>query len=399
MKDYMKGLVTGLICGILSVSAGIYIGLRASAPEGLIFHYPKSGLLSDSGRAEKLGYIEKIVDTGFLYDIDPDDLADGMYAGLMAGLKDPYSRYYTADEYEEETTVSEGNYSGVGIVMTMNAEGSVDITRVYEGSPAERAGILAGDVITAVDGLPVKGLTLSDVAGLIRNTGKDSAEFTIQRGEETLSYTVAIERVEIPAVTGQMLDESGTGYIRISEFTGVAPDQYEKIMASLKEQGLQKLIVDLRDNPGGYVTSVCDILRKILPEGVIFYTEDKNGNRTEETCDGKNELGLPLCVLVNENSASASEIFAGAVKDYGTGTLVGTTTFGKGVVQSIIGLNDGSAVKLTISEYFTPDGNKIHEIGITPDVVCEAGEEGFPETPDPEKDPQLLRAMEILDET
>ena len=399
MKDYIKGLVTGLVCGILSVSAGIYIGLRTSAPEGLIFHYPKSGLLSDSGRAEKLGYIEKIVDTGFLYDIDPDDLADGMYAGLMAGLKDPYSRYYTADEYEEETTVSEGNYSGVGIVMTMNAEGSVDITRVYEGSPAERAGILAGEVITAVDGLPVKGRTLSEVAGLIRKTGKDSAEFTIQRGEETLSYTVAIERVEIPAVTGQMLDESGTGYIRISEFTGVAPDQYEKIMASLKEQGLQKLIVDLRDNPGGYVTSVCDILRKILPEGVIFYTEDKNGNRTEETCDGKHELGLPLCVLINENSASASEIFAGAVKDYGTGTLVGTTTFGKGVVQSIIGLNDGSAVKLTISEYFTPDGNKIHEIGITPDVVCEAGEEGALEAPDPEKDPQLQRAMEILDET
>ena len=398
MKDYIKGLVTGLVCGILSVTAGIYIGLRTSAPDGLIFHYPKDGLLSDAGRAEKLGYIEEIVNSGFLYDIDEDDLADGVYAGLMAGLQDPYSRYYTAEQYEEETTVSEGNYSGVGIVMTMNTDGTVDITRVYEGSPAERAGVLAGDVITEIDGLPVKGLTLSDVAGMIRNSGKDSTDITVLRGEETLSFTVSIERVEIPAVTGQML-ENGTGYVRIAEFTGVAPDQYEKIMASLKEQGLQKLIVDLRDNPGGYVTSVCTILRTILPEGVIFYTEDKNGNRTEETCDGKNELGLPLCVLVNENSASASEIFAGAVKDYEAGTLVGTTTFGKGVVQSIIGLNDGSAVKLTISEYFTPDGNKIHEIGITPDVVCEAGEEGALEAPDPEKDPQLRRAMEILDET
>ena len=398
MKDYIKGLVTGLVCGILSVTAGIYIGLRTSAPDGLIFHYPKDGLLSDAGRAEKLGYIEEIVNSGFLYDIDEDDLADGVYAGLMAGLQDPYSRYYTAEQYEEETTVSEGNYSGVGIVMTMNTDGTVDITRVYEGSPAERAGVLAGDVITEIDGLPVKGLTLSDVAGMIRTSGKDSTDITVLRGEETLSFTVSIERVEIPAVTGQML-ENGTGYVRIAEFTGVAPDQYEKIMASLKEQGLQKLIVDLRDNPGGYVTSVCTILRTILPEGVIFYTEDKNGNRTEETCDGKNELGLPLCVLVNENSASASEIFAGAVKDYEAGTLVGTTTFGKGVVQSIIGLNDGSAVKLTISEYFTPDGNKIHEIGITPDVVCEAGEEGALEAPDPEKDPQLQRAMEILDET
>ena len=398
MKDYIKGLVTGLVCGILSVTTGIYIGLRTSAPDGLIFHYPKDGLLSDAGRAEKLGYIEEIVNSGFLYDIDEDDLADGVYAGLMAGLQDPYSRYYTAEQYEEETTVSEGNYSGVGIVMTMNTDGTVDITRVYEGSPAERAGVLAGDVITEIDGLPVKGLTLSDVAGMIRNSGKDSTDITVLRGEETLSFTVSIERVEIPAVTGQML-ENGTGYVRIAEFTGVAPDQYEKIMASLKEQGLQKLIVDLRDNPGGYVTSVCTILRTILPEGVIFYTEDKNGNRTEETCDGKNELGLPLCVLVNENSASASEIFAGAVKDYEAGTLVGTTTFGKGVVQSIIGLNDGSAVKLTISEYFTPDGNKIHEIGITPDVVCEAGEEGALEAPDPEKDPQLRRAMEILDET
>ena len=160
------------------------------------YHHPKDGLLSDAGRAEKLGYIEEIVNSGFLYDIDEDDLADGVYAGLMAGLQDPYSRYYTAEQYEEETTVSEGNYSGVGIVMTMNTDGTVDITRVYEGSPAERAGVLAGDVITEIDGLPVKGLTLSDVAGMIRNSGKDSTDITVLRGEETLSFTVSIERVK-----------------------------------------------------------------------------------------------------------------------------------------------------------------------------------------------------------
>ena len=395
MKDYWKGLMIGMVCGILSVSAGIAIAYRTSSGGKLFSLYSSEGVLSDAGHVQKLDYIEGLIDRDYLYDVDQEAVEEGIYAGMIAGLQDPYSRYYTSEQYKEESISSEGNYSGVGIVMEMGADGIVTIVQVYEGSPAEREGILSGDVITAVDGNDVSGMDLSEVADLVRNTGKDSVTLTLHREEDTLEITVPLEKIEIPSVSAEMLDDE-TGYIRITEFTGVAADQYLKAFESLSGQGLEKLVVDLRNNPGGYVTTVCDILRHILPEGVIFYTEDKDGNRVEETCDGKNRLEIPLCVLVNENSASASEIFAGSVKDYGAGTLVGTTTYGKGVVQSIIPLTDGSAVKLTNAEYFTPLGNKIHKIGITPDVVCGEGEESFREDLEHEKDVQLQKALEIL---
>ena len=185
--------------------------------------------------------------------------------------------------------------------------------------------------------------------------------------EDAMEITVQITDVELPSVFHEMLDQK-IGYIRITEFKGVTCEQYKTAFTDLKDQGMERLIVDLRDNPGGLLDQVCDILREILPEGLIVYTEDKDGNREEETCDGKNELQIPLAVLVNESSASASEIFAGAVQDYGIGTIVGTTTYGKGVVQSIRQLSDGSAVKLTVANYYTPKGNNINKTGIKPDI-------------------------------
>ena len=188
--------------------------------------------------------------------------------------------------------------------------------------------------------------------------------------EDAMEITVPVTDVELPSVFHEMLD-SKIGYIRITQFTGVTGEQYQEAFDDLQKQGMEKMIVDLRDNPYGLVNSVCKKKKKILPEGLIVYTEDKNGKREEETCDGKNELTMPLAVLVNGNSASASEIFAGAVKDYGIGTIVGTTTYGKGVVQTIQPLTDGSAVKITIAKYFTPKGNDINKKGITPDVEAE----------------------------
>ena len=188
-----------------------------------------------------------------------------------------------------------------------------------------------------------------------------------------------------------------TGYIRISEFTGVTPEQYEKAFSNLKDQGMEELVIDLRNNPGGLLTSVCDVLNNILPEGLIVYTEDKYGNRQEEYSDGKNPLDMPLAVLVNEGSASASEIFAGAVQDYGIGTIVGTTTYGKGVVQAVHQLEDGSAVKLTVSNYYTPKGNSINEVGIQPDVEVKLDTELLnKEEISHEEDNQLQEALEIL---
>ena len=261
---------------------------------------------------------------------------------------------------------------GIGAVLQKEDGGGAKVVQLYEGGPGEQAGLKTGDVIKAVDGTDVTEKETSDIASMVRDSDKDFVTLTIQREDEekTQNIKVEIRDVEIQTVSHEML-VGDTGYIRISEFSEVTSDQYKKAFADLKDQGMKKLVVDLRDNPGGLLTAVCGVFRQILPEGLIVYTEDKNGKREEETCDGKNELTMPLAVLVNGNSASASEIFAGAVKDYGIGTIVGTTTYGKGVVQTIQPLTDGSAVKITIAKYFTPKGNDINKKGITPDVEAE----------------------------
>ena len=318
---------------------------------------------------------------------------------MIYGLGDPYSRYYTAKEYQEENTSSQGSYVGIGVVMQENKEGGVQIVQCYEGGPGEAAGLKEGDVVSAVDGQDITESSVSEVASMIRDSDAENVILTVHRenADEPLTITVPITDVELPSVFHEML-EPKIGYIRITEFKGVTEEQYTTAFQDLKDQGMEKMIVDLRDNPGGLLDSVCDILRQILPEGLIVYTEDKNGNREEETCDGKNALDIPLAVLVNENSASASEIFAGAVKDYGIGTIVGTTTYGKGIVQSIRTLSDGSAVKLTVSKYYTPKGNNIHKTGITPDVEEKLDSNLLNKSDySHEEDNQLQRAIQVLE--
>ena len=350
-------------------------------------------------RVQKLEYLEELIDTYYLEDKDEDELAEGLYAGLIYGLGDPYSRYYTAKEYQEENTSSQGSYVGIGVVMQENKEGGVQIVQCYEGGPGEAAGLKEGDVVSAVDGQDITESSVSEVASMIRDSDAENVILTVHRenADEPLTITVPITDVELPSVFHEML-EPKIGYIRVTEFKGVTEEQYTTAFQDLKDQGMEKMIVDLRDNPGGLLDSVCDILRQILPEGLIVYTEDKNGNREEETCDGKNALDIPLAVLVNENSASASEIFAGAVKDYGIGTIVGTTTYGKGIVQSIRTLSDGSAVKLTVSKYYTPKGNNIHKTGITPDVEEKLDSNLLNKSDySHEEDNQLQRAIQVLE--
>lgn len=361
-KSFWKGAVLGALLA-LCLAAGTEAGyqwLRAPL---------KDSVLSDKSHVEKLEYLEGLIDRVYLEEKDTQELAEGMYAGLVYGLGDPYSRYYTKEEYQEETNNTEGSYVGIGVAIQKNLEGGVMIAQCYEGGPGEAAGLKEGDVISAVDGQDVTQLETMDVVSLIQKNDTGSTVLTIHREDvkDPLEITVAITDVELPSVFWEMLEED-TGYIRISEFKGVTAQQFEKAFLELSGEGMESLVVDLRNNPGGLLTSVCDVLRQILPEGLIVYTEDKYGKREEFTCDGETPLSIPLAVLVNENSASASEIFAGAVQDYAIGTIVGNTTFGKGVVQNIRTLSDGSAVKLTASQYFTPKGNNIHNVGIKPDV-------------------------------
>lgn len=384
---YVKGVATGVV---LTVLAGG--GIKA------VQYCRSNEILSDLAFTQKIKYLENMIDEEYLGEISTDKLEEGVYAGLIYGLGDVYSRYYTKDEYEQESVTTEGSYVGIGVAMQKYTAGGVQIVECYKGSTAEEAGIKVDDVITAINGEDITDTELQDVVSMIKDNEDKDVVLTVQRkGEDTQEITVKVSNVELPSVFGEMLDEN-TGYIQITEFKGVTVEQYEAVFADLKEQGMERLVVDLRDNPGGLLNVVCDILRDILPEGLIVYTEDKNGNRSEETCDGKNPLDMPLAVLVNGNSASASEIFAGAVKDYGIGTIVGTTTYGKGVVQSIRQLSDGSAVKLTIANYYTPKGNSINKTGIQPDVEMELSPELLnQEEITHEEDNQLQAALNSLD--
>ena len=384
---YVKGVATGVV---LTVLAGG--GIKA------VQYCRSDEILLDLAFTQKIKYLENMIDEEYLGEISTDKLEEGVYAGLIYGLGDVYSRYYTKDEYEQESVTTEGSYVGIGVAMQKYTAGGVQIVECYKGSTAEEAGIKVDDVITAINGEDITDTELQDVVSMIKDNEDKDVVLTVQRkGEDTQEITVKVSNVELPSVFGEMLDEN-TGYIQITEFKGVTVEQYEAVFADLKEQGMERLVVDLRDNPGGLLNVVCDILRDILPEGLIVYTEDKNGNRSEETCDGKNLLDMPLAVLVNGNSASASEIFAGAVKDYGIGTIVGTTTYGKGVVQSIRQLSDGSAVKLTIANYYTPKGNSINKTGIQPDVEVELSPELLnQEEITHEEDNQLQEALNSLD--
>jgi len=337
-----------------------------------------------------------------LDEIDREEVESWMYKGLVAGLGDTYAAYYTKEELEKTEEASSGAYNGIGAVMTQNRTTGMEvIVRCYEGTPSAESGLLPGDILYSVNDTQVTGMDLTEVVSMIKTEQGDTVKIEVAReGEEDyLSFDVPRAPIEVPTVEYEMLDGK-IGYIEIVEFDTVTEAQFSNALADLEEQGMEKLIIDLRNNPGGVLGTVCNMLEQILPKGLIVYTEDKNGNRTEYKSDGSHEFKKPLAVLVNGNSASASEIFAGAVKDYGIGTLVGTKTFGKGIVQRIISLNDGTGIKLTVAKYFTPKGNDIHQVGIEPDVEVELDEALKQKvTIEKSEDNQLQKAIEILGQT
>lgn len=389
---FRKGFILGIVCTLIIGGGGLKIYDVVQSNER------NQGAVTDSF-VQKAKYIEETVKESYTGDIDDEQMEEYMYKGMMASLGDPYSAYYTSEEYEELTTETTGSYEGIGVVMQQDVNtGEVKVVRCYEGAPGEKAGLLPEDVLVEVNGESVSGMELSEVVDKVKSSQDQVAHLTIAReGEsEYLEIDVHLEEVNIPVVQSEMLEDN-IGYIALYEFTEQTEPQYMEAFEALKDQGMERLIIDVRNNPGGLLTSVCDILEDILPEGLIVYTEDKNGEREEYACDGENELDIPLAVLVNGNSASASEIFAGAIQDYSKGTIVGTTTFGKGIVQSLIPFNDGSAIKTTTAKYYTPSGKCIHGTGIQPDVEVELSEGLKQETSiSHEEDNQLQKAIEVV---
>lgn len=357
-----------------------------------------AGSMIGDDTVEKLETLESVIDKYYYRDedIDPDAMIEGMYAGLVNSLGDPYSVYYTAEQWQEMIAETEGIYYGIGAYVSLdNTTGFAKISGVIANTPAEESGLRENDIIYMVDGETTQGLDLSEVVSRIKGDEGTSVRLTIYREGESDYLEIDIKRrkIESPTINYEMYD-NGIGYIQITEFDEVTSDQFAEALAVIKGSKAKGLILDLRSNPGGSLPVVVDIARSILPEGLIVYTEDKYGKRDEYKCDGRKELDIPLVVLVNGNSASASEILAGAIKDYGKGTLIGTTTFGKGIVQRILPLTDGTAIKLTISSYYTPNGNNIHGIGIEPDIVCEFDADAYY---DEGVDNQLERAKQEIE--
>jgi carboxyl-terminal processing protease len=346
----------------------------------------------------KLQEIRTLIDRYYLEDVDDDELEAYTYKGLVAGLGDPYSAYYTKEEYEEVVESNQGIFSGIGAVLQKDTDtGAVQVVRTIKGGPAEKAGVKSGDILYKIEGEEISSdEDLSSVVSKVKGEEGTTVKLTFLRDGKEMDYDIKRKRIETPTVEYEMLADS-IGYIQITEFDEITVDQFEEAMTALKNKGMKKLVIDLRDNPGGLLTSVVQIADMILPKGMIVYTEDKNGKKEEYKATSEESFDQPIAVLINENSASASEILAGAIQDYKAGTLVGTTSYGKGIVQNIMKLSDGSALKLTISSYYTPNGRNIHKKGIDPDVEVELDESLKDKSEiEKEEDNQLQQAIKVL---
>ena len=403
-KSFLGGIVTGVLAAALILS-GVFMGRSAwnlfqasraqEAASQSAAENTGSDTVANQRTMDKLKLLEDTIGKYYLESVDEQTLEKGVYDGLVKALGDPYSVYYSAEELKELQDKTEGIYYGIGAYIGNDADTSLPrLTGIIEGTPAQESGLRAGDLLYKVDGEEVQGLELTQVVSKVKGEEGTTVHLTIIREGESdyLEIDVVRRKVESPTVNQKMLDNN-IGYIQITEFDTVTLDQFTEALAVCRGSGMKGLILDLRGNPGGNLSTVCDIAREILPKGLIVYTEDKNGKRTEYTCDGTNQIKEPLVVLVDSGSASASEILAGAIKDYGIGTLVGTTTFGKGIVQRIISLSDGSAVKLTVSNYYTPNGNNIHKIGIAPDIEEKFDGEAYYNDG---VDNQLNKAIEVM---
>ena len=403
---FFGGLVIGMLVTALLASTVFlcvrvygYVAEKKQASEQIAQQEAAPDKIVDTQLMTKLSNLEQIIDIYYYQDdVDATALENGIYKGLLDAVGDPYTVYYTEEEIRNLMEQTQGIYYGIGCYVGLDeTTNCTKVVNAIPGTPAEEAGLRADDIIYEVNGVSTYDMDLNSVVALIKGEEGTKVTLTIYRQGEPDYLYIDVERrkVESPTVEYEML-EDGMAYIQITEFDDVTVDQFADALATVKGSDMEGLIIDLRANPGGSLDAVVEIAGMLLPEGLIVYTEDKYGERAEYTCDGKREFEYPLVVLVDGNSASASEILAGAVQDYGMGKLVGTTTFGKGIVQRVVNLSDGSAVKITVSSYYTPKGRNIQGIGIEPDVECKFdgeayyGEEKF--------DNQLDKAKQVLAE-
>lgn len=392
-NGYLKGFLSGVIVIVFACAILFAAGSMRDRSNGVG--------LDLAPVFEKMKEIQAQIDSRFYFDEDLQRAEDYIYKGMIAGLDDTYSQYMTPSEYEALKRASDGDYVGIGATVQQDKDTYVtEILSLTQGGPAERAGLHAGDLILAVDGEDVTQMDLNEIIS-DHILGEEGTSVTVRIGRpetgEELDFTIQREPVITQTVEHQMLDPE-TGYLKITEFDGVTPDQFKEAADDLIAQGAKRMVYDLRDNPGGNLDAVIDVLDYIVSDGLIVYTEDKNGETLDEYYgEDEHEIDLPSVVLVNGNSASAAEVFSSAMRDYGRAQLVGEQTFGKGIVQHLIELGDGSALKLTVSAYFTKSGTPIQGVGLTPDVIVEMEPLGTDVPMTPQSDKQLKAALDLLD--
>lgn len=343
-----------------------------------------------SGLEYTLTMFRKELEEKYIGEINDEELIDGAMKGYVSALGDPYTVYYTKKEMEDIMQETNGNYVGIGIYMILDTEkNAISIVSPIENSPAEEAGILPGDIITKVDGVQYTGEQMDEASEKIKGEPGTKVKLEILRGTETINLELTRRKVLISHIVTKKLEDN-IGYIAISDFEGGCADEFKTKYQELEKQGIKKLIIDLRNNGGGIVDEAIKIANMMTEkDSTLLITVDKNEKEEITKSKDKKAITMPIVILMNQYTASASEILAGALRDNNVATLVGTTTYGKGVIQTLHSLSDGSGLKITTNQYYTPNHNAINKIGITPDIKVELSDK---------EDNQLQKAIQVIKE-
>ena len=417
-KKFFLGIFVGIVVMVFLIAGLFELALESRTVRMLLFDTVKemSTISSEeeaertdttSGAAiewskvsEKEEAIYNTIDDYYLNEIDNDKIQNGIYKGMVDSLGDPYTVYYNSEEYKQFTSSSSGTYSGIGVAVSQNVTtGAITIVKTFKKGSGEKEGMKPGDVIYKVEGKKIEGLELSKVVSMIKGEEGTFVKVTVLRDGKEIEFNLERKKLEVDTVNYRMEDRSGKkiGYISVSEFDEVTASQFKSAISELSKEGMEGLVIDLRDNPGGLLDVTCEMLDRMIKKGLLVYTVDKYGKRVDEDATDSDSFDKPVAILVNGNSASASEVFSGAMKDYKAATLVGTKTFGKGIVQSIVPFGDGTAMKVTVSKYYTPNGVNIHGTGIEPDVVVELSKDATKSGKyDRKYDNQLDKALDVV---
>ena len=417
-KKFFLGIFVGIVVMVFLIAGLFELALESRTVRMLLFDTVKemstisseeeaertdttSGAAIDWSKvSEKEEAIYNTIDDYYLNEIDNDKIQNGIYKGMVDSLGDPYTVYYNSEEYKQFTSSSSGTYSGIGVAVSQNVTtGAITIVKTFKKGSGEKEGMKPGDVIYKVEGKKIEGLELSKVVSMIKGEEGTFVKVTVLRDGKEIEFNLERKKLEVDTVNYRMEDRSGKkiGYISVSEFDEVTASQFKSAISELSKEGMEGLVIDLRDNPGGLLDVTCEMLDMMIKKGLLVYTVDKYGKRVDEDATDSDSFDKPVAILVNGNSASASEVFSGAMKDYKAATLVGTKTFGKGIVQSIVPFGDGTAMKVTVSKYYTPNGVNIHGTGIEPDVVVELSKDATKNGKyDRKYDNQLDKALDVV---